>query len=451
MAKSINEVVNTMNEEQQAAFYLIIDALSNSSDSASHSDFEDADEIIHGDSSIAAAVASMSEEQKDALYLAVQAVMEDDSMEHGEGDYEVEEDEEYLTHADIFDNEFFQNARKVGSLKDAVLRHAEDYGIQDIESLFPTPTELNNPPKFINNKIEWVYKVLNGVSKSAFSRIRMSFADITDQSLRAKGYKKTGYKKETVFELMRRHTSPCTIYKKTRLDRDDIIDITDFNVVSYIKSELQVKLDEEIARAILLGDGRSELDEDKIDEECIRPIVNDEDFYCVKYPITPDANDSFLKPFIHGCIKSRKEYKGAGKPILFTTEDLLADLLLMEDNNGRIIYTSEEMLRHTLRVSEIVTVPLLEDFVRPTKDGKYHYVLGIIVNLSDYKVGADKGGATSMFDDFDIDYNQHKYLIETRRSGALTTPFSSIVIEHISDVAPASLIDDDEEDEYLED
>lgn len=361
-----------------------------------------------------------------------------------------EETNESLTHAEVFNKEFFESARKIGSLKDAVMMHAEEYGIQDIESLFPEPTELNNPPKFINNKIEWVYKVLNGVSKSAFSRIRMSFADITDESLRAKGYKKTGYKKETVFELMRRHTSPCTIYKKTRLDRDDIIDITDFNVVSYIKQELQVKLDEEIARAILLGDGRSELDEDKIDEECIRPIVNDEDFYCVKYAITPEANDDFRKPFIHGCIKSRKEYRGSGKPILFTTEDLLADLLLMEDNNGRIIYTSEEMLKHALRVSDIVTVPLLEDFVRPTEDDKYHYVLGIIVNLSDYKVGADKGGATSMFDDFDIDYNQHKYLIETRRSGALTTPFSSIVIEHISDVAPASLIDN-EEDEYIED
>lgn len=359
-----------------------------------------------------------------------------------------EENNESLTHAEIFDKEFFASAKQIGSLKDAVMIHAEEYGIQDIESLFPEPTELNNPPKFINNKIEWVYKVLNGVSKSAFSRIRMSFADITDETLRAKGYKKTGYKKETVFELMRRHTSPCTIYKKTRLDRDDIIDITDFNVVAYIKEELKVKLDEEIARAILLGDGRSELDEDKINEECIRPIVNDDDFYCVKYAITPEANNDLRKPFIHGCIKSRKEYKGSGKPVLFTTEDLLADLLLMEDNNGRVIYTSEEMLRHTLRVSEIITVPLLEDFVRPTKDGKYHYVLGIIVNLSDYKVGADKGGATSMFDDFDIDYNQYKYLIETRRSGALTTPFSSIVIEHVSTTAPASLIDDEEEEDY---
>ncbi len=359
-----------------------------------------------------------------------------------------EETNESLTHAEVFNKEFFESAKQIGSLKDAVLMHAEEYGIQDIESLFPEPTELNNPPKFINNKIEWVYKVLNGVSKSAFSRIRMSFADITDESLRAKGYKKTGYKKETVFELMRRHTSPCTIYKKTRLDRDDIVDITDFNVVSYIKQELQVKLDEEIARAILLGDGRSELDEDKIDEECIRPIVNDDDFYCVKYEIKPEANNDFRKPFIHGCIKSRKEYKGSGKPVLFTTEDLLADLLLMEDNNGRIIYTSEEMLKHTLRVSEIITVPLLEDFVRPTKDGKYHCVLGIIVNLSDYKVGADKGGATSMFDDFDIDYNQYKYLIETRKSGALVTPFSSIVIEYVSNTAPVSLIDDEEEEDY---
>lgn len=327
-------------------------------------------------------------------------------------------------------SELLSEGKKLGSLKDAVMTHADTYGIKDIESLFPTPTEINNPPKVINNPIEWVAKILNGVSKSPFSRVRTTFADITDESLRAKGYIKTHKKKEAVITLLRRSTSPTTVYKKQKIDRDDVIDITDFNVVSFIKDEMKLKLDEEIARAILVGDGRLASDEDKIDEECIRPIVSDDDLYTIKYALDSKITNKY-KAFITACIKSRKDYRGAGQPTLFTTEDTVAEMLLLEDNNGRRIYTSVSELCSVMRVKEIVTMPDLEDFVRKTTDSKTHTVMGIIVNLVDYKVGADRGGQTAMFDDFDIDYNQYKYLIETRRSGALVTPYSAITIEEV--------------------
>ena len=330
-------------------------------------------------------------------------------------------------------SEILAEAKQNGSLKDTIqdhIEHADDYGIKNIEQLFPNATEVNNPPKMINHPIEWVSKVINGVSKSPFSRIRTTFADITDESLRAKGYLKTKKKKEAAITVLKRSTSPTTIYKKQKIDRDDVIDITDFNVVSFIKEEMQLKLYEEIARAILIGDGRLASDEDYIDQECIRPVYNDDDLYTIKYAID-SAEPNKYKAFIKACIKARKQYRGAGQPTLFTTEDTLAEMLLIEDTTGHIIYNSVDMLRSYLRVKEIVTVPVMEGLVRKTSDSKTHNVLGIIVNLTDYKTGADKGGAVAMFEDFDIDYNQQKYLIETRKSGALVTPYSAITIEEI--------------------
>ena len=268
---------------------------------------------------------------------------------------------------------------------------------------------------------------MNGVHHTPFSRIKSMFADITEDDARAKGYIKGNLKKEEVFSLLKRTTTPTTIYKKQKLDRDDVIDITDFDVVAWLKTEMRMMLDEEIARAILIGDGRLSSSDDKINEQNIRPIVSDADLYTIKTKITIAANatsDDKAKAFIRSVIKSRKNYKGSGEPTLYTTEDLVTDCLLLEDNTGRVIYDSLEKLKNVLRVKEIVTVPVMEGL----KDAEGNDVLAIVVNLADYNVGADKGGAINMFDDFDIDYNQQKYLIETRCSGALTKPYSAIAI-----------------------
>ena len=277
----------------------------------------------------------------------------------------------------------------------------------------------------------WVSKVLAGVHHTPFSRIKSMFADITEDDARAKGYIKGNLKKEEVFGLLKRSTSPTTIYKKQKMDRDDVIDITDFDVVAWLKSEMRMMLDEEIARAILVGDGRSASSDDKINEQNIRPIWTDEDLYTIKTLVQvatgASANDK-AKAFIRAAIKSRKNYKGSGEPILYTTEDILTDCLLIEDTTGRVIYDSVEKLARALRVKEIVTVPVMENVTRTADDGE-RALMGIITNLVDYNVGADKGGAVNMFDDFDIDYNAQKYLIETRCSGALIKPYSAIALE----------------------
>ncbi|MBQ2533605.1 MAG: phage major capsid protein, partial [Lachnospiraceae bacterium] len=305
------------------------------------------------------------------------------------------------------------------SLKDSFLAHAQEYGIENIDYLFPEARSLNTPPDFIQREMGWVQKVMSGVHHTPFSRIKSVFANITEDEARARGYIKGKLKKEEVFPLLKRTTTPTTIYKKQKLDRDDIIDITDFDVVAWLKSEMRMMLDEEIARAILIGDGRSAADEDKISELNIRPIATDADLYTIKKTVTPENGEALAKAFIKAAIKARKDYKGTGTPTLFCTEDLLADMLLLEDGIGHLLYTSESQLATTLRVASIITVPVMEN------QGN---MLGIIVNLADYNVGADKGGAVSMFDDFDIDYNQQKYLIETRCSGALTKPYSAIVL-----------------------
>lgn len=361
----------------------------------------------------------MNEEQQAAVYSLLGSALGID----GENGDDVE-------HSDINElniKSIFEDGVKYGSLKDSILKHAETYGIKEIETLFPEPKLLNNPPGILNNEIGWVSTVLNGVHKSPFARIKSQYVDLRDDAIRAKGYLKTNLKKEHVFELLKRTTGPTTIYTKQKIDRDDVIDITDFNVVSLIKQELRLKLDEEIARVILIGDGRSNVDNDKIDEECIRPIYNDADLYTVKIDITGtgDINDEI----INEVIKNRKKYKGSGSPTLFTTEDVVSGFLLLKDNNGRRIYSSIGEIATLLRVNNIVTVPHMEGLVRTDSTGKKYNVYGIIVNLRDYSVGTNAGGQVSMFDDFDIDYNQQKYLLETRLSGALTVPFSAMVIE----------------------
>ena len=315
------------------------------------------------------------------------------------------------------------------SLKATSLAH----GIEDIDWLFPDAKMASPTPDWIKRDTGWVSGVLNGVHHTPYSRIKSRFADIREDEARARGYIKDNYKKEEVFTLLKRTTTPQTIYKKQKLDRDDIIDITDFDVVAWIKAEMRVMLDEEIARAIMIGDGRLASSEDKIKEEHVRPIWKDDELYSVKVKVTYGAgatdNDK-AQANIKALIKNRKLYKGSGNPKFYTTEDVLADMLLITDTTGRFIYDSVQQLANKLRVSDIVTVPVFDNQSRvDTTDAKTYDLLGIMVNLNDYNVGADKGGAINMFDDFDIDYNKEVYLIETRISGALTVPFSALVLE----------------------
>lgn len=349
-------------------------------------------------------------------------------MKHNVFDNENDNQENTLTHDAM--NTIIADGKRYGSLKESFLAHAQEYGIESIDWLFPEAKTLNNPPEFIKRDTGWVSGVMSAVSHTPFSRIKSAFADITEDEARAKGYMKGKLKKEEVFSLLKRTTTPTTIYKKQKLDRDDVIDITDFDVVSWLKAEMRMMLDEEIARAILVGDGRLSSSDDKINESNIRPIWKDEELYTIHSYVTKGAtNDETIKAFIRSAIKARKDYKGSGNPVLYTTEDVLTDCLLLEDSMGRPLYESEEKLRTTLRVSKIVTVPVMENLKRTDTTNGEVELMGIIVNLKDYNVGADKGGAINMFDDFDIDYNQQKYLIETRCSGALIRPYSAIAIE----------------------
>ena len=354
----------------------------------------------------------------------------DEDMKHNVFDQDETKQDGVLSHDAM--NTIITDAKRYGSLKESFLAHAGDYGINDIDWLFPEARTLNTPPEFIKRDTGWVQKVMNSTKHSPFSRIKSMFADITEDDARAKGYIKGKLKKEEVFGLLKRTTTPTTIYKKQKLDRDDIIDITDFDVVSWLKGEMRMMLDEEIARAILVGDGRLASSDDKINEQNIRPIWTDSDLFTVKAAVnitSTSTDEEKAKEFIRTVIKSRKNYKGSGEPTLYTTEDVLTDCLLIEDTNGRVIYDSIVKLATTLRVKEIVTVPVLENLSRQDSDGNTLGLMGLIVNLADYNVGADKGGAISMFDDFDIDYNQQKYLIETRCSGALIKPYSAIALE----------------------
>ena len=382
---------------------------------------------------------TLSEKQKNVVYAIIGQALEEgegsDDEEEYEGGKEMkhnifdqteEKQDDVLSHDAM--NTIISDGKRFGSLKESFLAHADEYGIKQIDYLFPEAKSLNNPPEFIKRETDWVSKVMNGVHRTPFSRIKSSFADITADEARAKGYIKGNLKKEEVFTLLKRSTTPTTIYKKQKLDRDDIIDITDFDVVTWLKSEMRMMLDEEIARAILIGDGRLSSSDDKINEQNIRPIVNDSELYTVRVSVTVAANatsDDKAKAMIRAAVKARKNYKGSGNPTVFTTEDWLTDALLLEDTMGHRLYKNESDVAAAMRVSNIVTVPVMEGAKGP--DGGD--LIGIIVNLNDYNVGADKGGAINMFDDFDIDYNQQKYLIETRCSGALTKPYSALVLE----------------------
>lgn len=382
----------------------------------------------------------LTEEQRKVVNYLVGEALNDGKAadDNNEGEKEMKhnlfEDEEmneteYLSHDEMAS--ILKDAKRIGSMKESFLAHADEYGIENIDYLFPEAKNVNNMPEVIARDNGWVNKIMNGVHHTPFSRIKSIEANITEDDARAKGYIKGNYKKDEIFALLKRVTGPTTVYKKQKVDKNDVDDITDFDVISWLKAEMRAMLNEELARAFLVGDGRDAASDDKIDELCIRPIWKDADLYTVKALLTitsATTDDQKAKQFIRTCIKSRKMYKGSGNPILFTTEDMLTDCLLVEDGMGRPLYDTEEKLRTALRVREIVAVPVMEGLTRNV-NGTDRTLLGLIVNPADYNVGADKGGAVSMFDDFDIDYNQMKYLIETRCSGALVKPFSAVAVE----------------------
>ena len=391
---------------------------------------------------------TLSEKQKNAVYAIVGSMVQDDEDDDGDGDEEINhseggndtmkhnvfdqnnEQENTLVHADIVEDAIKAGPR-YGSLKESVLAHAAENNITDIAELFPNDHDLNMPPQWLKDDESWVAKVMGGVHHTPFSRVRALFAKLDEATARARGYIK-GNEKNVGMKLaiLKRNTKPTTVYIKMAMDRDDLIDIQ-FDSLPWIRSEARGQLDMELARAFLLGDGRDPGEDDKIDELCIRPILTDDDMYTIKYTVTDGKdfhndfnsasdNDSEAKGVIRAAIKSRKNYKGSGNVTFFTTEDLVTELLLIEDQNGRRIYESEQALCTALRCKEIVTIPELE---------QHTDVYGIFVNMKDYNVGADKGGQVTTFEDFDIDYNKEKILMETRCSGALVKPYSAIVLK----------------------
>lgn len=390
---------------------------------------------------------SMTDEQKECCHALVGLALEEQDGDGGED----EEDESDMKN-NVFDkdagkqtvlkhsiddiNSIIKGAKTSGTLKaafdNAGVEQGEidelSHGIDNIDWLFPEDHLLDTTPRIIDKPDDWVSVVMGGVKHIPFSRFKSMFADLTPEDARAKGYVKGNYKIEEVFGLLRRSTGPTTVYKKQKLDRDDVNDITSFDVVSWLRNEMRYKLNRELALAYILGDGRQAASEDKIDENCIRPIFNDADLFTIKVQVATTGlskvEDKY-KAFIKQVIRSRKEYRGSGTPAMFTTEDALTEMLLLEDGMGRPLYADEAALARKLRVSKIVTVPEMDG----RKGAKGGDLAAVIVNLGDYTVGADKGGAVSMFDDFDIDYNAMKYLIETRCSGALTTPYSAMAIE----------------------
>ena len=381
---------------------------------------------------------SMTDEQKNVVYAIIGAIKKNKGSDTDDA-AETDKEEETVKH-NVFDNDnekgvlkhsmdevnaAMADGKRCGSMKDAFIAH----GIEDVEWLFPEDHLLDNPPRIIDNDQSWVAKVMGGVHHIPFSRVKSMAADLTEEDARAKGYIKGNFKKEQVFGLLKRSTSPTTVYKKQKMDRDDIADITGFDVIAWLKQEMRTKLNEELARAYLIGDGRNAASDDKINEGNIRPIVSDDDFYTIKVEaqVASGADtETKIKAAMNASLKARKDYKGSGNPTLFTTEDNLTDMLLLEDKIGHRLYKNEAEVAQAMRVKEIVTVPQMAGL----KGAKGGELFGIVVNLTDYTVGADKGGAVNMFDDFDIDYNQQKYLIETRCSGALTVPFSAMAIEY---------------------
>ena len=402
--ETVADVFNTLTEKQKNVVYAMIGQALEHSETSENDD--DTDETEGGN----------------------------DTMKHNVFDTDKDTQQNTLSHDAM--NVIIGDAKRYGSMKESFLQHAEEYGIDNLEYLFPDDKNaLGNTPIFIQRDTSWVREFMGNVHHTPFSRIKSIFADITEDEARAKGYIKGKLKKEEVFSLLKRTTTPTTIYKKQKMDRDDVIDITDFDIITWLKSEMRQMLDEEIARAAIVGDGRLASSDDKINEQNIRPVWTDSDLFTIKAAFSVSAgatDDDKAKAFIRACIKSRKDYKGSGNPILFTTEDIVTNCLLLTDANGRDLYDSIDKLATKLRVRKIVTVPVMEGLTRTGTgdDSSSKYELyGLIINPADYNMGADKGGAINMFDDFDIDYNQQKYLIETRCSGALIRPYSAIAVE----------------------
>ena len=404
---------------------------------------------------------TLTEEQKEVVYAIIGEAVEEAKNDAGDEDEGEEEGEENMKH-NVFDNdnnredvlahsEFVKSAiadaKKYGSMRESFIAHAEEAGLEwnannDFTPLFPDATNVNREPIMVEKDNSWVAKVMAQVKHSPFSRVKNTLGRMDETTARAKGYIKGSKKANIQMAVLNRVTTPTTVYIKNDIDRDDVIDITDFDVVAWQKKEMRKQLDKELALAMLLGDGRDVSDQYKINEQNIRPVVSDDDLYTIKYTVkegvdyknagtSHSENDSLAKGIIRAALKARKEYKGSGRPTFYTTEDCLTDMLLIEDQNGRVIYDSIDKLATALRVSEIVTIPEMES----RKD-----IYGIIVNLNDYTAGADKGGSINMFDDFDIDYNQMKYLMETRMSGALTQPYSAIVLKKAVASTPSTEI-----------
>lgn len=439
------KVYDSMTEEQQELVHSMLEKALEVADEV------ESEDIVHAlaeDATIKDVLASFSEPQMNVLHyligIAVDSASgtaahsgtttpEGDALIHQEGSnmrrnlFEQngsniggEGETKSLSHDDL--KTIQTNAQKVGSYKEAFLAHAESlgYGIDDIDLLFPDAKSVTSQPELIARRTEWVKEVLDAAKHSPFSRIKSLAADLTADEARAKGYVKGNLKKDEVIKLLKRVTTPTTVYKKQKLDRDDIVDITDLDVVAWLKWEMRFMLEEELGRAILVGDGREPDDEDKIDEEKLRPIAWDHEMYA--HPVNLDTNIT-PEGTVEAIIRARKFYKGTGTPAFFTTDDVLTDMLLIKNKLGEFVYKTEQELTARLRVNKVVVVEVMED---------HPDLLGVIVNMSDYTIGADKGGQTTMFEDFDIDYNQHKYLIETRISGALTKPKSALVIKRAS-------------------
>ena len=444
--KTVNDILNNMSEAKKNVLYYMLAKVSETDEEAEDDDVIEDSDIRHADVSGGRTIQDIfdtftSDEKKVAFYLIGKAIEESGSMEQSDipniddeseendtmkhnvfENNQINNDETVLSHAEI--EEIFRDTKQYGTLKNSALAH----GVTNIEYLFPDAKTVTPTPELIKRNDDWVSKVMGSVHRTPFSRIKSTAANLTEEDARAKGYMKGKLKKDEVFSLLKRTTEPTTIYKKQKLDRDDVVDITDFDVVAWIKSEMRMMLNEEIARAILIGDGRLTSSDDKIPEDHIRPVAFDSELYTVPIEVTVAAqatDDDKAKAIIRSIIKGRKEYKGSGNPVMYTTEDVLTDMLLMEDKMGRVVYDSVTKLATALRVSEIVTVPVMEGL----KDSENNAVIAVIVNLADYNVGADRGGEVNMFDDFDIDYNAMKYLIETRCSGALTKPYSALAVK----------------------
>lgn len=445
-AKIENIIAHGDNSKEEAIIYNDSDEIN-----LAHSEEKEKMEEENKEKTVKDVIDSMTEEQRNVMYALIGEAIEstkgedesneeENKMKHNafeNEDQNQKEETQTLSHSEFM--EIVSEAKRKGSMKDAFLEHNITeipylaHSITNVGNLFPESKAVSRVPEVVDRDQTWVGNVMASVKHTPFSRVKSFYANITADEARAKGYVKGAKKVEEVITALKRTTDPQTVYKLQKMDRDDIIDITDFDVVAWLKGEMRGKLDEEIARAILIGDGRSSSSADKVDPLKIRPIYQDDTTYTIKRILTraSGADDSaFAKAFIKDVVKSRKEYKGSGNPTLYTTEDMLTSMLLIEDTTGRVIYDTIEKLKTALRVRDIVTVPVMENVGHEDTQAKKKWnLLGVLVNLSDYNVGADKGGSVNMFDDFDINYNKYEYLIETRCSGALVKPYSAITFE----------------------